>query len=369
MKRALITGITGQDGLYLAAYLLKHGYHVFGLVRPSSVPITERIKPFIAHPFFTMHYSDMTDAFSLVHLLNKIKPDEIYNLAAQSHVGISFEIPTYTTHVDAVGVLHLLEAIRVAGLIDKTKLYQASSSELFGKVQEIPQKETTPFYPRSPYAVSKLYAYWMVKNYRESYGMFASNGILFNHESPLRGHEFVTRKITRAVAEISQGSSTVLRLGNLEATRDWGHAQDYVRAMVLMLQHHEADDFVIATGKTYSVRQCVEQAFSVVEIPIVWHGSGLYEKGINGLTGQVCVVVDSEFFRPSEVDTLCGDATKARTILGWQPHKTFQEMIAEMVISDCNALHKKGSRYKNNVKKELYADKNDNKYDFFDFYG
>lgn len=340
MKRALITGVTGQDGSYLALQLLQEGYQVFGIIRPASLPTTERIASFLSHPLFTILYGDLTDTAVLMRIIAQTQPDEIYNLAAQSHVGISFDMPEYTTQVDALGTLRLLEAVRTAGLLQKTRLYQASSSELFGKVVEFPQKETTPFYPRSPYAVAKLYAYWMVKNYRESYGMFACNGILFNHESPVRGYEFVTRKITRAVAAIAHGRQDLLLLGNLNAARDWGHAKDYVRAMVLMLRHHVADDFVIATGKMYTVRYCVEQAFAVLGIPIIWTGAGVNEKGINAHTGAVCVAVDPQFFRPCEVDVLCGDATKAHQELGWQPTISFEEMIKEMVVHDYAQLKK-----------------------------
>lgn len=341
MKRALITGVTGQDGSYLVPYLLEQGYYVYGLMRPTSLPLSDRLEQLINHSHFELLHHDMTDATSLTQLLLHSKPDEIYNLAAQSHVGISFDMPGYTTHANALGVLYFLEAIRAAGLTHTVRFYQASTSELFGKVHEIPQKETTPFYPRSPYAISKLYAYWIVKNYRESYGMFACNGILFNHESPRRGETFVTRKITQAVAARALGSNAVLRLGNLDAKRDWGHAKDYVRAMVMMLQYHEADDFIIATGITHSVRYCVEQSFAVVGIPIVWSGSGLQEKGINALTGDICVTVDPQLFRPCEVDLLCGDATKAQTLLGWKPRITFEQMIMEMVQYDYSELQKK----------------------------
>jgi GDPmannose 4,6-dehydratase len=350
MKRALITGVTGQDGAYLTAYLLKLGYHVHGLVRPASVPTTQRIAHFLSQPSFSLHYGDMTDTSLLVRLISEIQPDEVYNLAAQSHVGISFTMPEYTAQVDALGTLRLLEALRITKREHATKLYHASTSELFGKVQEIPQKETTPFYPRSPYGVAKLYAYWIIKNYRESYGIFACNGILFNHESPLRGHDFVTRKITRAVAAIVHGSTTPVRLGNLDAQRDWGHAKDYVRAMVLMLAHHTADDFIIATGKNYSVRYCVERAFAAVGMPIIWVGTGLDEKGINADTGALCVEIDAHYFRPSEVDLLCGDATKARNELGWEPTISFEAMIQEMVMFDCNDIGNNNSNAKRRSK-------------------
>lgn len=340
MKSALITGVTGQDGSYLALLLLEQGYQVFGIIRPASLPTTQRISAILTHPLFKIIYGDITDSSSLMRIISDVQPDEIYNLAAQSHVGISFAMPEYTTQVDALGTLRLLEAVRATGQLQKTRMYHASTSELFGKIVEFPQKETTPFYPRSPYGVAKLYAYWIVKNYRESYGMFACNGILFNHESPLRGHEFVTRKITRAVAAIAHGKQEVLYLGNLNAQRDWGHAKDYVRAMILMMRHHTADDFVIATGKTYTVRFCVEQAFAVVGITIIWKGFGINEKGINAATKAVCVVVDPDLFRPCEVDILCGDATKARRELGWEVTISFEEMIKEMVLYDCAQLTK-----------------------------
>lgn len=363
MKRALITGVNGQDGAYLASYLLSQGYYVFGLIRPTSISRLDRLESIISHSYFKLCYSDMTDCTRLAHILKEIQPDEVYNLAAQSHVGISFDMPAYTAHVDGIGVLYLLEAIRITGLTHAVRLYQASSSELFGKVYENPQKETTPFYPRSPYAVAKLYAYWMIKNYRESYGVFASNGILFNHESPLRGEEFVTRKITKAAAAFSMGIKDPLRLGNLNAQRDWGHAKDYVRAMVLMMQHHQPDDFVIATGKTHSIRYCVEQAFAAIGISIIWMGSGVNERGIDATTGKECVVVDPQFFRPCEVDTLCGDSTKARTVLGWMPQISFEEMIVEMVNYDCNELRKKHTNEA--MQKDYHEAKNSGDINFF----
>jgi GDPmannose 4,6-dehydratase len=350
-KKALIIGVTGQDGSYLAEFLLDKGYDVHGMIRRSSSFNMGRIAHLydsfdgydsnilrVGAPQFQLHYGDITDMDNLISLIADIQPDEIYNLAAQSHVKVSFALPGYTAQVDAVGVLHILEAVRTLGLEKTVKIYQASTSELFGLVQEIPQRETTPFYPRSPYAVAKLYGYWIVKNYREAYGMYVCNGILFNHESPRRGRTFVTRKIARAVARINKGEPGCLYLGNLNAMRDWGHARDYVEAMWLMLQQHRPDDYVIATGESHSVREFVEQAFACVSIIIRWRGSGLDEVGYNAETGQVMVRVDSEFFRPTEVEFLLGDATKARELLRWQPRTTFKELVREMVMNECALL-------------------------------
>lgn len=338
MKRALITGITGQDGAYLAQFLLSKGYEVHGLRRRSSVSNTSRIdhlrseeNVFGDGQHITLHYGDLTDAASMAHIISQIQPDEIYNLAAQSHVAVSFEVPVYTAQTNALGVVHLLEAIRLLGLAEKVRVYQASSSELFGKVQEIPQTEKTPFYPRSPYAVAKLYAYWMMINYREAYHMFASNGILFNHESPIRGETFVTRKVAKAVVRIAQGVQEKLHLGNLDARRDWGYAGDYVEAMWLILQHDEPDDFVIATGEQHTVREFAELAFACVGIPLVWQGNGLQECGINALTGAAVVAVDQRYFRPTEVESLCGDATKASKLLGWKPRMNFNGLVHHMI--------------------------------------
>jgi len=345
MKRALITGITGQDGAYLAEFLLEKGYEVHGIKRRTSLINTQRIDhlyvdPHVENRRFYLHYGDLTDSTNLIRIIQEIQPDEIYNLAAQSHVKVSFESPEYTANVDALGTLRLLEAIRILKLENKTRFYQASTSELFGKVQEIPQRETTPFYPRSPYAVAKLYAYWIIVNYREAYGIFACNGILFNHESPIRGETFVTRKITRAVARIKYGLQDKLYLGNLDAKRDWGYAKDYVRAMWMILNHDVPDDYVIATGETHSVREFVEKAFKFVDIDIEWVGQGVNEKGIDAKTGRVLVEVDPRYFRPTEVDILVGDATKARQVLGWQPTVTFDELVKIMMESDLKEAEK-----------------------------
>lgn len=338
-KRALITGITGQDGSYLAEFLLDKGYEVHGIIRRSSSFNTKRIDHLYKDPHekdvnLFLHYGDMTDSTNLIRLLQEIQPDEIYNLAAQSHVKVSFETPEYTANADALGTLRLLEAIRLLGLEKKVRFYQASTSELFGKVVEIPQKETTPFYPRSPYAVAKLYAYWITVNYREAYNIFASNGILFNHESPRRGETFVTRKITRAVARISLGLQDKLYLGNLDAKRDWGYAPDYVRAMWMILQHDEPDDFVIATGECHSVREFVEAAFKYVGIDIEWHGKGVDEKGYQKGTNRVLVEVDPMYFRPTEVDILQGDPSKAKEKLKWEPQVKFDELVKIMMETD-----------------------------------
>mgnify|MGYP001166006117 CR=1 FL=1 len=339
MKRALITGITGQDGAYLAELLLHKDYEVHGIKRQSSVLNTERIHHLYSntreeHNKLFLHYGDLTDAASLTKIIQEVQPDEIYNLAAQSHVKVSFESPEYTANTDAVGTLRLLEAIKILDLTGKTRFYQASTSELFGKVQEIPQRETTPFYPRSPYGTAKLYAYWITVNYREAYNMFACNGILFNHESPLRGETFVSRKITRGVAHITLGLQDILYLGNLNAKRDWGYAGDYVRAMWLMLQQDNPDDYVIAMGETHSVREFVELSFRNVGINLTWRGEGSEEEGIDAESGRTLVKVDPQYFRPTEVDLLWGDVTKAKTQLGWEPTVTFAELVQMMVHED-----------------------------------
>lgn len=339
-KTALITGITGQDGSYLAEFLLEKGYEVYGLFRRGSTNTTQRIAHLLEEREKTeqrLHlvYGDMTDSMNLVRLMLEIKPDEIYNLAAQSHVAISFEEPEYTANADGIGVLRILEAVRIAGLGDTARIYQASTSELFGKVAEIPQKETTPFHPRSPYGVAKLYGYWITKHYREAYGMFAVNGILFNHESERRGENFVTRKITLAVADILSGKQEKLYLGNLNAKRDWGYAKDYVECMWLMLQHDTPEDFVIATGETRTVREFAEAAFACAGVTIRWEGEGVNERGIDADTGKVLIEVSPEFFRPAEVDLLLGDPTKAKEKLGWNPRKTsFEELVRRMVQHD-----------------------------------
>lgn len=343
-KVALITGVTGQDGSFLAELLIEKGYEVHGIIRRSSSFNTERIE----HLYFeewvrdmkrgralNLHYGDMTDSSSLIRIIQQTQPDEIYNLAAQSHVKVSFDVPEYTAETDATGTLRLLEAVRILGLEKKTKIYQASTSELFGLVQEIPQRETTPFYPRSPYGVAKLYGFWITKNYRESYGMFAVNGILFNHESERRGETFVTRKITLAAARIAAGEQDKLYLGNLSALRDWGYARDYVECMWLMLQHDTPEDFVIATGEQHSVREFTERAFHEVGIDLRWEGEGVEERGIDIATGRVLIEVDPKYFRPAEVETLLGDPTKAKELLGWNPSKTsFEELVRIMVRHD-----------------------------------
>lgn len=335
MKTALITGVTGQDGSYLSEFLLDKGYRVYGIIRRSSTEKKERIDHLMLNPNFLIRYGDLTDSLSLVRIIKESQPDEIYNLAAQSHVQVSFEVPENTGDVDAIGMLRILEAVRLLGLERKTRIYQASTSELFGKVQETPQKETTPFYPYSPYACAKQYAYWIIKNYREAYGVFAVNGILFNHESERRGETFVTRKITLAAAKIAAGVQDKLYLGNLNALRDWGYAKDYVECMWLMLQHDQPEDFVIATGEQYSIRDFCERAFSHAGIDIIWQGEGLNEKGIDRATDRILIEVDPRFFRPTEVETLLGDPTKAKTVLGWDPRKTsFDELVRLMMISD-----------------------------------
>jgi len=344
LKRALITGVTGQDGAYLAAFLLAKEYEVHGIKRRSSLFNTARIDniyedPHIPSRHFILHYGDMTDSSSLIHIVQKVQPDEIYNLAAQSHVAVSFEEPEYTANSDALGVLRLLEAIRILGLEKKTKFYQASTSELYGLVRETPQTETTPFYPRSPYAVAKLYGYWIVVNYREAYGMFACNGILFNHESPMRGETFVTRKITRGLARIKVGLQTELFLGNLDAKRDWGHARDYIEMQWLMLQQQTPQDYVIATGQQYSVREFVQRCAKLLDLDLTWQGSGVDEKAVDK-SGKVVVAVDPRYFRPTEVETLLGDPSKARRELGWVPRISFDELVREMVESDLNAAER-----------------------------
>ncbi len=338
-KVALITGVTGQDGAYLAEYLLGLGYTVHGIKRRSSSFNTARVDHLYEDPHsgnvpFLMHYGDMTDSTNLIRLVQQVRPTEIYNLAAQSHVAVSFESPEYTANADAIGVLRLLEAIRILGMEKETRFYQASTSELYGLVQEVPQKETTPFYPRSPYAVAKLYGYWITVNYREAYGMFASNGILFNHESPIRGETFVTRKITRAVARIETGLEETLYLGNLDAKRDWGHAKDYVVGMHRILQADTPDDFVLATGETRTVREFVEIAFKEVGRTIEWRGKGVEETGIDKKTGKTIVCIDPQYFRPTEVDLLIGDASKAHKKLGWKPQTSFAELVKQMVAGD-----------------------------------
>jgi GDPmannose 4,6-dehydratase len=338
-KTALITGITGQDGAYLAEFLLAKGYCVHGIKRRTSLFNTERIDHLYQDPHesdvrFKLHYGDLTDATNLIRIIQQVQPDEIYNLAAQSHVAVSFETPEYTANADAIGALRILEAIRILGLGNKTRFYQASTSEMYGRVQEIPQRESTPFYPRSPYGVAKVYAYWITVNYREAYGMYACNGILFNHESPLRGETFVTRKITRGLARIATGLDEVIHLGNLNAKRDWGHARDFIRAQWLILQQQQPDDFVIATGEQHSVRHFVEQAAEHLGMRIAWRGSGVDEIGVDINSGNVIVRVDPHYFRPTEVDTLLGDSTKARTKLGWAPQIPFNELVREMAMSD-----------------------------------
>ena len=352
MKKALITGITGQDGAYLAEFLLDKGYEVHGIKRRSSSFNTGRIDHLYQDPHennvnLLLHHGDLTDSSSLIRVIQQVQPDEIYNLAAQSHVAVSFEEPEYTANSDALGALRILEAIRILGLEEKTRFYQASTSEMFGRAKEIPQKETTQFYPRSPYAVAKLYAYWITINYREAYGIYACNGILFNHESPIRGETFVTRKITRALARIKLGLQKRLYLGNLEAKRDWGHARDYVEMQWLMLQQNEPEDFCIATGVHYSVRDFVNIVAQELEINIQWKGAGIDEIGIDTSTGNTIVSVDARYFRPTEVETLLGDATKAKEKLGWEPKISFDEMVKEMTAADLKEAEKE----------KLYQDK------------
>ena len=338
-KRALVTGITGQDGAYLAELLLEKGYDVHGVKRRASSFNTDRVDHLYEDPHkgavrFHMHYGDMTDSTNLIRIVQEVQPDEIYNLAAQSHVRVSFDTPEYTANADGLGPLRLLEAIRILKLEKSVRFYQASTSELYGLVQEVPQRETTPFYPRSPYAVAKLYAYWITVNYREAYGMHASNGILFNHESPVRGETFVTRKITRAVCAIHHGQQDCLYLGNLDAKRDWGHARDYVEGMWRILQMDEPDDYVLATGETHTVREFVEKAFGHVGVTIEWRGEGVKEVGLDSRSGKTIVAIDPRYFRPTEVDLLLGDPTKAKTRLGWSHRTSFDELVREMVYAD-----------------------------------
>lgn len=345
MKVALITGVTGQDGAYLAELLLSKGYEVHGIKRRSSLFNTDRIDhlyqdPHIDNAKFKLHYGDLTDSTNLIRIIQQVQPDEIYNLAAMSHVAVSFETPEYTANADGIGTLRILEAIRILGLEKKTRFYQASTSELYGLVQEIPQKETTPFYPRSPYAVAKMYAYWITVNYREAYGIYACNGILFNHESPIRGETFVTRKITRALARIKLGLQDSLYLGNMDSLRDWGHAKDYVEMQWLMLQQDHPEDFVIATGVQYSVRDFVNVAAKELGIQIRWEGKGADEKGYDNASGKCIVQVDPRYFRPTEVETLLGDPSKAKQKLGWTPKTTFQELVTEMVREDLKAAER-----------------------------
>jgi len=339
MATALITGITGQDGAYLAEFLLAKGYEVHGIKRRSSSFNTARIDHLYQDPHesdvhMTLHYGDLTDATNLIRVIQEVQPTEIYNLAAQSHVQVPFETPEYTANADALGTLRVLEAVRILGLAEETRIYQASTSEMFGKVLETPQKETTPFYPRSPYGAAKVYAYWITVNYREAYGLHASNGILFNHESPIRGETFVTRKITRALARIKEGIQEKLYIGNLESRRDWGHARDYVEAMWLMLQQGQPDDYVIATGQQYSVREFIEAAAAELGMSIEWQGSGIDESGVDAETGQKIIAVDPRYFRPTEVDTLLGDARKAKDILGWEAKTPFADLVKDMVQKD-----------------------------------
>lgn len=343
-KVALITGVTGQDGAYLADFLLNKGYKVHGIIRRSSSFNTGRIEhlyqgPQVKNPSFILHYGDMTDSTNIIRIVQETRPSEIYNLAAQSHVQVSFETPEYTANADAIGTLRLLETLRILKMEDTCRFYQASTSELYGRVQEVPQTEKTPFYPRSPYAAAKLYAYWMVVNYREAYGIHASNGILFNHESPLRGETFVTRKITRAAAAIKLGRQDKLYLGNINAKRDWGHAAEYVRGMWLMMQQDKPDDYVLATGTTTSVRQFVEWSFEEIDIEIEWHGSGVNEKGYNKANNKCVIEIDPRYFRPTEVDLLLGDATKAKEKLGWISEIPVKDLVVQMVQEDLKTLH------------------------------
>jgi len=342
-KRALVTGVTGQDGAYLTDFLLKKGYRVWGIKRRSSSFNTVRVDAFYQDPHvgdtrFRLVHGDMTDATNLIRVVQEVQPDEIYNLAAQSHVQVSFETPEYTANADAIGPLRILEAIRILGLEKKARFYQASTSELYGKAAEVPQNEKTPFYPRSPYAAAKIYAYWITVNYREAYGMHASNGILFNHESPLRGETFVTRKITRAVASISLGLQDKLYLGNLDAKRDWGHARDYVKGMWAIVQQDQPDDYVLATGETRTVREFVEAAFAVANYRVAWKGEGIKETGVDAKTGRTLVEIDPKYFRPTEVDILLGDAAKARNVLGWKPTVPFSGLVKEMVAEDLKTV-------------------------------
>jgi GDPmannose 4,6-dehydratase len=356
-KKALITGITGQDGAYLAEFLIRKGYEVHGIRRRASSFNTGRIDHLYSDPHdhdgnLTLHYGDMTDSSSLLRTMQAVAPDEVYNLAAQSHVAVSFEEPEYTANSDAVGVLRMLEAIRIAGFAKKTRFYQASTSELYGMVQEVPQRESTPFYPRSPYAVAKLYGYWITINYREAYGMYACNGILFNHESPIRGETFVTRKITRALTRIKLGLQKHLFLGNMDAKRDWGHAKDYVEMQWLMLQQDKPEDFVIATGLQYSVRDFVDRCAALLEMPITWEGTGIDERGLDA-EGHAIVLVDTGYYRPTEVETLLGDASLAATKLGWKPRTSFDELVTEMVNADMRIAENELAM-RSNVSRSLY---------------
>lgn len=337
-KKALIFGVTGQDGAYLSGFLLEKNYEVHGVIRPASVPNTHRLNPYLAMDNFSLHYGDLTDSISILNLIQTIQPDEIYSLGAQSHVRISFDLPEYTAEVDAIGPLRILDAIKQSGLAKKIKFYQASTSELYGLVQEIPQSETTPFYPRSPYGVAKLFAFWSTVNYREAYGMFACNGILFNHESPLRGENFVTRKITLGVASYKHTKTGVLYLGNLDSKRDWGYAKDYVEAMWLMLQQKKADDYVVATGEMHSVREFVELAFNEIGVEVEWRGEGVDEYGVDKATGKTVVAIDPKFYRPSEVELLIGNPVKAERVLNWKPRTSFQQLLKIMVEADCKKL-------------------------------
>lgn len=332
MKKALITGITGQDGSYLAEILLEKGYNVHGIIRRSSSINTGRIDHLYSNPNLKLHYGDVTDSLTIMGVIKKVQPQEIYNLAAQSHVKVSFETPEYTAMVDGLGTLKVLEAVRLLGMEKDVRIYQASTSELYGLVQESPQTERTPFYPRSPYGVAKLYGFWIVKNYREAYNMFACSGILFNHESPRRGHNFVTKKIVDGLRNVRRGKQQKVTLGNLNALRDWGHAKDYSRAMWMILQHHTAEDFVIATGEQYSVKQFVERCAPYFDMKIEWYGEGVDEVGVDTNTGKTIVDVDPKYFRPAEVETLLGDSSKARTVLGWKPEYSFNDLVEEMCI-------------------------------------
>lgn len=341
MKNALITGVTGQDGSYLSELLLEKGYEVHGLIRRTSTEKKERIEHLRDNPHFHLHYGDLTDSLSIVKIIQNVEPDEIYNLAAQSHVQVSFDVPEYTADADGIGILRILEALRLLGLEKKTKVYQASTSELFGKVQEVPQRETTPFYPYSPYACAKQYAYWISRNYREAYGLFVSNGILFNHESERRGETFVTRKITLAAGRIAEGLQDHLELGNMDSLRDWGYAKDYVECMWLILQQDEPDDFVIATGVQHTVRDFTEKAFACNGITLRWEGTGVDEKGYDAATGRMLVCVNPQWFRPTDVVNLWGDPTKAKTVLGWNPQKTSYEQLVEIMAKHDRELAKR----------------------------
>ena len=360
-KRALITGITGQDGAYLAEFLLQKGYEVHGIKRRASSFNTGRIDHLYQDPHerdvhMHLHYGDLTDATNLIRIVQQVQPDEIYNLAAQSHVAVSFETPEYTANSDALGTLRLLEAIRILGLEKKTRFYQASTSEMFGRVQETPQRETTPFYPRSPYGAAKVYAHWITVNYREAYGMFACSGILFNHESPVRGETFVTRKVTRALARIHEGLDSCLYLGNLDARRDWGHARDYVRAQWLMLQQPQPEDYVIATGEQFSVRELVSRAATHLGMRIEWQGQGVDEQGVDANSGRSLVRIDPRYFRPTEVDTLLGDASKARARLGWEPQISFDSLVKEMIEADLQTARRDAALAREGFKTYRYKE-------------